>query len=575
MTRGTRVIFGTALLGTSALAGALGLIAAVTGGYRTYVFGIGLSARGPHRAFLIAAGLGALALTLHADARERLLTRLRHLPARWFTAMAALLSGVVVVLGLHLGTKAPAGADAYGYVSQADLWLAGDLRVRDPLVAQVPWPAADWTFAPLGYRPAADGTIVPSYSPGIPLLMAGLKRVFGQGAEYWLHPLSGGLLVMMTFLTGARLSGSAVGLLAALWTCASPLVLFLTLGLLGDLPAAAFWMLSLYLSLRVTPLAGITAGAAAACALVIRPNLAVLLLVLALLVWSRAGSWRSSAVQLGAFAAGAFPAVLFIAWLFNDLYGSPLVSGYGDNRYLFDAAHIPGNLRRFLLWTWESHGPLPLLFPLALLGGRLAPARQTRLLLAGFVVLTVTCYAAYLPFEDWWYLRFLLPALPVAFVLVTDAAWHLSRRLPDGSRFAVLAGFAICTAGYAWFESGERRVLESARTSVRYKEVGTYVRDHLPAGAIVYAMEHSGSVRYYSGRRTLRYDILDPAWLDRSISHLEGLGYRPYLALEPHEIAAFRTRFGGQAAATALDGPVHTVGEPRVSIFPLTSPGRR
>jgi hypothetical protein len=575
VTGATRARLGAALLCASALAGALGLIAVVTGGYRIYVCGIGLSARGPHRAFLIAAVLGALGLTCHVEARERLLTRLRHLPATWFTAAAALLSVLVILLGLLLGTKAPAGADGYGYVSQADLWLAGDLRIRHPLIRQVPWPAADWTFAPLGYRPAADGTIVPSYAPGIPLLMAGLKRAFGEGAEYWLHPLSGGLLVMMTFLTGARLSGSAAGLLAALWTSASPLVLFLTLGLLADLPAAAFWMLSLYLALRSSSLAGITSAAAAACAILIRPNLSGLLLVPALLIWSRAGTRRATAVQLAAFAAGALPAVLFILWLFNDLYGSPLVSGYGENRHLFAADHITVNLRHFVLWTWQSHGLLPFLFPLALRGAHQTSARRARIALIAFVVLNVLSYVSYLSFEDWWYLRFLLPALPVAFVLVTDAAWTLSRPLGDGARFGVLAVFALCTTGYCLFATGERRILESARTSARYEEVGHYVRDRLPANAIVYSMEHSGSIHYYSGRRTLRYDMLDPAWLDRSVAHLEALGYPAYLAIELHEVAAFRARFAGQAAAGALDGPIEVVGQPQVSIVRLMSPSRR
>ena len=113
-------------------------------------------------------------------------------------------------------------------------------------------------------------------------------------------------------------------------------------------------------------------------------------------------------------------------------------------------------------------------------------------------------------------------------------------------------------------------MLESARTSVRYEEVGSYVRDHLPANAIVYSMEHSGSIHHHSGRLTLRYDILGPEWLDRSIAHLESLGYQPYLAVEPHEVSRFRERFAGQAAARALDGPVHLVGHPAVAIVRLT-----
>jgi hypothetical protein len=35
-------------------------------------------------------------------------------------------------------------------------------------------------------------------------------------------------------------------------------------------------------------------------------------------------------------------------------------------------------------------------------------------------------------------------------------------------------------------------------------------------------MQHSGNIRLYSGRPTIRYDSLDPAWLDRAIDYLRG-----------------------------------------------------
>jgi hypothetical protein len=567
MTGFARERLGTALLGASLLASALGLIAAWTGGFRVYVLGVGLSARGPHRAFLVAAALAAAALTIHASARSRLLGWLGR-TAWGFHVAAGTTAILVLALGLVHGTKAPVGADGYGYVSQADLWLAGDLRIHQPLVHQVPWPAAAWTFTPLGYRPAPDGTIVPAYAPGIPLLMAVLKRTFGQGAEYWLHPLCGALLILWIYLLGIRLSGHAVGLVAAVWTAASPLVLFLTLGLLGDLPAAVFWTGSLVLSLRPGTSSALGAGLAAALAIVIRPNLVPLAIIPPLLIFART-SGPAALRNAGLFAAGATPGVLFIAWLFADLYGSPFTSGYGDNSYLFSAPHVPVNLRQFLLWTWQSHGPLPFLFAAAavMTGGGIE--RRTRIALTAFVILVFACYAAYLPFEEWWYLRFLLPALPIAFLLSTDAMWRLSGRTSDAARFAVRAGFLLGSVGFSLHQTGERRVLESARTAARYEAAGHHVRDHLPGNAVLYAMEHSGSIRYYSGRTTLRYDMLEPGWLDRSVDHLAALGYPAYLAVEVHEAHRFRERFAGQRAVRALDGHIENRADLDMIIVPL------
>jgi hypothetical protein len=92
--------------------------------------------------------------------------------------LALALALLTAVLGLRFGTFAASGADSYGYVSQADLWLRGTPIVDEPLASEAPWRNAVWTLAPLGYRPGdVRGTMVPTYPPGLPLVMAGLKAV--------------------------------------------------------------------------------------------------------------------------------------------------------------------------------------------------------------------------------------------------------------------------------------------------------------------------------------------------------------------------------------------------------------
>ena len=80
--------------------------------------------------------------------------------------IAAAVALAVVVTGVAWNTRVAAGSDAYGYVSQADLWLRGDLHIDQSFGATVPWPLARWTFTPLGYRPEPVGfRIVPVYPP--------------------------------------------------------------------------------------------------------------------------------------------------------------------------------------------------------------------------------------------------------------------------------------------------------------------------------------------------------------------------------------------------------------------------
>jgi hypothetical protein len=69
-------------------------------------------------------------------------------------------------------------------------------------------------------------------------------------------------------------------------------------------------------------------------------------------------------------------------------------------------------------------------------------------------------------------------------------------------------------------------------------------------------MQHSGSLRHYGGRLTVRYDNFDPAWLDRGAAWLAERGIGTYALLEDWEIAPFQSRFAGQRLAALASGPV-------------------
>ena len=189
-------------------------------------------------------------------------------------------------LGLWYGTRSAGGSDPYGYISQAQLWRAGDLRVHQDFVASMPWPNVDWSFTPLGYRPSADHTLVPTYAPGLPLLMTLFTVVAGSCGPYLVNPVCGALLVILAYGIGVRVSGRAVGAIAALLVASSPTVLFMMLWPMSDVPAAVFWTASLLLACRSSFTGIALSGAAAGIAIAIRPNLVPLALFPALIaVW--------------------------------------------------------------------------------------------------------------------------------------------------------------------------------------------------------------------------------------------------------------------------------------------------
>jgi hypothetical protein len=65
-------------------------------------------------------------------------------------------------------------------------------------------------------------------------------------------------------------------------------------------------------------------------------------------------------------------------------------------------------------------------------------------------------------------------------------------------------------------------------------------------------MMHSGSCRYYGGRLTLRYDLLDPKSLDTAVQWFNGQGIHPYALLDDFELGEFRRRFGSQVTVQSL-----------------------
>ena len=99
-------------------------------------------------------------------------------------------------------------------------------------------------------------------------------------------------------------------------------------------------------------------------------------------------------------------------------YGSPLASGYGGTDVLFSMAHVAPNLDRYSRWLVETHTPFVALALLAPVWMWRDGARARWAVAGGAaVILTAATYLAYTVFDDWWYIRFLLPALPVLLVL--------------------------------------------------------------------------------------------------------------------------------------------------------------
>ena len=339
---------------------------------------------------------------------------------------------------------------------------------------------------------------------------------------------------------------------AALLTAASPAFLYQVVQPMSDVPAAAFWLLAVASATGTGRHHALWSGLAASAAIVTRPNLAPLGFAIGLfLLFRPEREWRARVRAALVYAAAAAPGCLAVAVIQLMFFGSPLSSGYGALDDLFAWSHVVPNAGRYFSWSWQTHTPAIALVVLAPL---LLPGALSTLFLALFVV-NVGLYLPYTVFEDWSFLRFLLPTLPLTLILVVavlDAMWR--RWTPFRDARPLLAVAVAILAVYFVREAADRQAFRLQRMEARFERAGTFVGERLPRNALVITSWHSGSVRFYGNRKTLVWDVLDPAWLDRALVYLRGRGYEPYLMFEGSEESGFRRRFAGSPIA-ALDWP--------------------
>jgi hypothetical protein len=199
------------------------------------------------------------------------------------SVVAAGAAVALFAVGIWWGTFAAGGSDSSCYLNQARLFRNRTTHIEQPLVSRAPWPRAEWTFTPAGHIPSPVGrdVIVPMCPPGLPLLMAIAGVV--HGGEFLVVPLAGALAVWLTFVLGRRIDSARTGAAAAVLLACSPSVLFQVVQPMTDVAAMAWWLAAAVLAIgwRDGESRPFAAGLAAAMAVLTRPNLSPLAVIIA------------------------------------------------------------------------------------------------------------------------------------------------------------------------------------------------------------------------------------------------------------------------------------------------------
>jgi hypothetical protein len=305
---------------------------------------------------------------------------------------------------------------------------------------------------------------------------------------------------------------------------------------MSDVPVTAAWMLCFVMLCRGGS-SDPPAGVACALAVLIRPNLAPLAIVPLLIARRKI-----------AFAIPVAIAAALLAYLQWQWYGSPLRSGYGATDELFSLTNIIPNIGRYSRW-WLATAPATLLGMFGVIRLR---SNRTAQALAVFALLVIAAYLIYAVFDDWSYLRFLLPAIAVAAVFASVElarwieSWPVTVRVPLW--FVVMLGL---TAHSIWIA----RSFDTFRLADQLARVSTvagYVNANLPPTAVLLAGEQSGSMRYYTGRSILRWEAASVAALSEVMPKLQRSQRPVFIVLDAWEEPLFRAKLG---AAVPLDWP--------------------
>jgi len=512
---------------------------AVSGGFRTTVGGLRISMRSP-LPLAIASGI-VLAIWYFAARREQSIAS--DLERSWsaLNRHSKFVVGAALLLTFTAGafaTRSAAGADASGYISEAAMLTSGRLFQADEL-ADLRRGHDPFLTSPLGWRPAGDDRQAPTYPPGLPLLMALPHAIGGATGASAVVIAAAGIAIVATGMLAFELGGSIAAVIAAPFLAFAPVFIFQSIQPMSDVPVTAAWMLCFLMLARRDGSLDPPAGIACAIAVLIRPNLAPLAIVPLLIARNRIG------FAIPVAAAGVLLAAMQWVW-----YGSPIRSGYGSAEELFALSNIAPNASRYARWLIGTSPALVL----AIFGAiRLRTNRFAQGLIA-FALLVVASYLVYAVFDDWSYLRFLLPALAIfaVFAAVELSAWI--DRWPAAVRPLLLFAIVMGVTAHALWVARAMDTFKLADQLRRVSAIADFINEDVPPSAVIVAGEQSGSMRYYTERPILRWEAGTPEALGAAMTELEKSRRPIYVVLDAWEEGLFRSKFSALPAG-ALDWP--------------------
>jgi hypothetical protein len=441
------------------------------------------------------------------------------------------------------------GADSYGYVSASRLIASGGVIDAAPIAEWLSAPNRMAIASPLGWTPSPDGSgIAPTFPIGVSIVMALFTLLGGSSAVFYVSPVMGLATLYLVYRLARSWFDEDTALLAAAMVACNPVFIAYAKQPMSDMAATMWTTLALLLAMRDRNTSALVAGLSAGAAVITRPALLIAAAIIPICAYRGENKLR----RLSIAGAGLGIGVAIQMAIQQHLFGSPLSTGYGSSGALFSLSNLAINLKIFFVrYGWQVVGPLWI--PGLIIGffaARPEPRSRPALVFAGVLL----PYLFYIPFDHWETLRFLLPGIVPLTVVAADGLMHIARvaRKPAMTA-AIVSAMLVLIAGQSEWLLRHSSAWEIATLEERYPLAGDWVNVNTPPNSVVLANQHSGSLRWYGKRQTLRWDFIEPAQLRTTVSELHSHGATVYVALEGSEAEMFDRRFAGVIDQLQID----------------------
>jgi hypothetical protein len=315
---------------------------------------------------------------------------------------------------------------------------------------------------------------------------------------------------------------------------------------MSDVPVTMWWLSSIALLFDSSISASLAAGSAASFAILTRPNTVPLLLAVVLFVLLGPETTASKSRRAIVVVLAALPGALVTAWANATFFGSPLQSGYGPLGEIYDRSRIAAMGWRYVREMWGIYTPL--VFAAFVVW----PRRLRRLIwtACAFTLILFGLYASYSVFD----LRFLLPATTLLIVASTAALARVVAPRCSVTVRAVLYGMAAMLVCLAFVHRATHDDVFRLKEiyARRFERPVREARLSPPTTTAIFTIVESGSIRYYGGYTTLRFDWVPETGLDAAVRYFESRHYSVYFAGAADELSQFRSRFADSVIVRAM-----------------------